>query len=96
MLDVTGDNLQDQYSDNHNCAAEYWSEKWAGSKERQAIRQYLMRLLAVPSRDVAPKQGITNDDEFSASLFQQTLIVSKRILLNQWRDPTYRFNKPLY
>ncbi|KAI2467417.1 ABC drug exporter AbcA [Annulohypoxylon bovei var. microspora] len=92
MLEVTG-NLP-KSDTQHNDETSRWSEKWDLSPHKREVLRQLTELkpdltLAKPLLSTADSNG----REYAVSLFQQMIIVSKRIFQDQWRDPAYLISK---
>ncbi|KAF4333979.1 ATP-binding protein multidrug cassette transport [Fusarium beomiforme] len=69
-----------------------WAATWAKSEEATLLEQQ------IESSNNTDTSGFTSEEdnatsEYNASLLTQTLLLTKRMLLNQWRNPPYIYSK---
>ena len=74
-----------------------WPQIWRDSPEKQQVDRELDRLVSEGQRAAAVGQSLQQEQEakteFAASLFQQIIIVTKRIFQQYWRSPSYIYSK---
>ncbi|KFZ16937.1 hypothetical protein V501_01998 [Pseudogymnoascus sp. VKM F-4519 (FW-2642)] len=67
-----------------------WADTWAQSPEATQIASEIQHL---QSEEHAVENFEDDPDSFSTSTARQTLLLTKRILTNQWRNVTYMYSK---
>lgn len=72
-----------------------WYDIWRSSPEYQSVQAELAHLRAVGAQELlsneSPDSGLCN--EFAAPLWDQFLIVTKRVFQQSWRSPSYIYSK---
>lgn len=68
-----------------------WNEEWAKSPNHAEVLQEIQRLKA----DRSQKASVSNNDgkEFAAPVWLQTTMLTKRLFIQYWRDPSYLYGK---
>lgn len=100
-MKVTGNERDAFEEESEDSVREEWFEKWEKSQEKQQVLQEVAELEnsslpeepQVSSSTKTTAMTATQDDIYSIPIHQQLLIVSQRILLEQWRDPIYLYSK---
>jgi ATP-binding cassette, subfamily G (WHITE), member 2, PDR len=72
-----------------------WSTKWAESQQHREVQQHNLRLSSAVGEPASPNMlsSRLGGSEYATSFSQQLYIVTKRIFLEYWRDPTYVYSK---
>ena len=75
-----------------------WSDEWRESPENKELLAEIQRLkaerIAKTDADVAASTSPEElKHEFAASVTQQTLLLTKRMFVRQWRDPSYLYGR---
>ncbi|KAK4095235.1 hypothetical protein Purlil1_31 [Purpureocillium lilacinum] len=76
-----------------NDKASNWAATWSASSEASELGR---RLDAHRGAEAASSQNDDQDTpvtEFNATVLEQTIVLTKRMLLNQWRSPAYMYSK---
>ncbi|KAK2926203.1 AAA ATPase domain [Fusarium oxysporum f. sp. vasinfectum] len=69
-----------------------WASTWAASPEAADLgREITINIDA--SKSLSPGVGEEVTSEHNASVFLQTILLTRRMLLNQWRSPPYIYSK---
>ncbi|OAA76511.1 ABC drug exporter AtrF [Akanthomyces lecanii RCEF 1005] len=75
----------------------FWNEQWLQSDENRKLTQEIERIKR--DRGAAAAQleheagGATKKDEFAASAYTQTMLLTRRMFIKQWRQPSYVYGK---
>jgi ATP-binding cassette, subfamily G (WHITE), member 2, SNQ2 len=67
-----------------------WNKEWLNSDENKALYQRISEIKAARSK-VPPPEGPTY--AFAAPVYLQTIELTKRTFIQQWRDPSYVYGK---
>lgn len=67
-----------------------WAATWAESQEAVNLKQEIEESKKTP-RTV--NDDVESASEYNASVVVQTWLLTKRMLLNQWRNPPYMYSK---
>lgn len=70
---------------------EHWNEQWRQSEENKALIQEVEEIKRQRSQVEAPQKILTH--EFAAPVMQQIQLLTKRMFINQWRQPSYIYGK---
>jgi ATP-binding cassette subfamily G (WHITE) protein 2 (SNQ2) len=68
-----------------------WNREWRESKENQALLEEIARINSTRSQLPAPEA--TSRHEFATSTSLQTALLTKRLFIAYWRDPSYLYSK---
>ncbi|OJJ43750.1 hypothetical protein ASPZODRAFT_73386 [Penicilliopsis zonata CBS 506.65] len=68
-----------------------WNEEWRNSAENSALLAEIQHIRDQRSRVPLPETG--KQHEFAAPTYLQTTMLTKRLFLNYWRDPSYYYGK---
>jgi ATP-binding cassette, subfamily G (WHITE), member 2, SNQ2 len=68
-----------------------WNREWRESKENQQLLEEIARIHSTRSRIPPPETA--NQHEFAAPTSLQTLLLTKRLFIAYWRDPSYLYGK---
>lgn len=68
-----------------------WNEEWKNSQQNREVMDEIGRICEERSKLPAPETG--KQTEFAAPVWLQTLLLSKRLFLQYWRDPSYYYGK---
>ncbi|KAJ6441375.1 multidrug resistance protein CDR1 [Purpureocillium lavendulum] len=77
-----------------NTRASDWAAVWAASPEASQLEKRITSVdkdTGVADEDQSTESSTTS--EFNATLLEQTTLLTKRMLLNQWRNPAYMYSK---
>lgn len=92
ILQVTGNLEKTTEADSPLVAREDWAQKWELSREKVAVLKELTNL-----KNPRSNSPTTTPEEYqhayATTQFQQFVIVSRRIFIEQWRDPSYTLSK---
>jgi ATP-binding cassette, subfamily G (WHITE), member 2, SNQ2 len=71
-----------------------WDEEWRDSDNQKEILAEIDRIHA-DRKNAASKEAAWKGDEreFSASIWLQTTMLTKRVFIQHWRDPSYLYGK---
>ncbi|KAF6512916.1 hypothetical protein HZS61_007722 [Fusarium oxysporum f. sp. conglutinans] len=69
-----------------------WASTWASSQEAADLGREIT-INSDASKSLSPDVGEEVTSEHNASVFLQTILLTKRMLLNQWRSPPYIYSK---
>lgn len=75
----------------------FWNEQWLQSDENRRLTEEIERIKR--DRGAAAAQlehdagGATKMDEFAASAYTQTMLLTRRMFVKQWRQPSYVYGK---
>ncbi|KAJ5280031.1 hypothetical protein N7478_005403 [Penicillium angulare] len=69
-----------------------WNEEWRSSEQNREMLQEIERIRAERSKLPIEESGSTNY-EFAAPTMVQTELLTKRLFLQYWRDPSYYYGK---
>ncbi|CZR67657.1 probable ABC1 transport protein [Phialocephala subalpina] len=72
-----------------------WHQTWRSSPEYQTIQDELARLraLGIGRSSTDEKHDPASYDEFATPLWQQLLVVTRRVFQQSWRTPSYIYSK---
>ncbi|KAM3486740.1 hypothetical protein MY8738_000234 [Beauveria namnaoensis] len=76
---------------------QFWNEQWLQSDENKTLTEEIQRIKR--DRGAAAAQlrhedgGAAREDEFAASAYEQTMLLTKRMFVKQWRQPSYVYGK---
>ncbi|KAK7427794.1 Multidrug resistance protein [Neonectria magnoliae] len=71
-----------------------WHQVWRESPEYQSVQAELQRLKAEgPANDTSDHSGANSYREFATPLWEQLLIVTRRVFEQYWRTPSYIYSK---
>ncbi|TGJ82175.1 hypothetical protein E0Z10_g6567 [Xylaria hypoxylon] len=85
MLDITNTNV------NSNVPVADWTQTWNASRQKQGVLSHLAELGTASSHD--PQLFEAPEETYATSFTRQTLLVTKRAFVDQWRSPVYLFVK---
>lgn len=85
LLETIGSGIHGR---SQNTAAE-WAIKWRASPEAEAVRTAISE---IRSEDIH-WDSAGEDRTFNTPTRTQTMLLTKRMLLNQWRKPAYIYSK---
>ena len=68
-----------------------WNKEWRESQENAALMQEISRIKS--TRHQAPVPSLASQHSFAARIPTQTLLLTKRMFISQWRDPSYIYSK---
>ena len=68
-----------------------WNEEWKRSDENRALLEEIRRIKE--ERSKIPLEELGVQYEFAAPTMLQTVMLTKRLFLNYWRDPSYYYGK---
>ncbi|WKT52709.1 AAA ATPase domain [Fusarium oxysporum f. sp. vasinfectum] len=69
-----------------------WASTWAASPEAADLGREIT-INSDASKSLSPDVGEEVTSEHNASVLLQTILLTKRMLLNQWRSPPYIYSK---
>lgn len=70
---------------------EHWNEQWRRSDENQALIQEIQDIKQQRSQEASEQQTLS--DEFAAPIMQQINLLTRRMFVKQWREPSYIYGK---
>jgi ATP-binding cassette subfamily G (WHITE) protein 2 (SNQ2) len=71
-----------------------WAQKWRESPEAAALDATINEYNQSSIKNTAAEDAdAAKTPDYNASIFLQTWLLTKRILLNQWRNPPYVYSK---
>ncbi|KAK0633924.1 ABC-2 type transporter-domain-containing protein [Immersiella caudata] len=73
-----------------------WNKEWRGSDENRELIEEIHHIKVERSRQVEEEaRGNTPrvEHEFAAPIWDQTLQLTKRMFIHQWRDPSYMYGR---
>ncbi len=75
-----------------------WNREWLESDEHKALLQEIQdikqkRIKATAEVPDAPSAPKKEEHEFAATVWTQTLALTKRMFIRQWRDPSYMYGR---
>ncbi|OAA66038.1 ABC drug exporter AtrF [Cordyceps fumosorosea ARSEF 2679] len=76
----------------------FWNEQWLRSDENRRLTEEIARIKQDRS-DVATRErqegsaAAAKGDEFAASVYEQTALLTRRMFVKQWRQPSYVYGK---
>ncbi|GAD91436.1 ABC drug exporter AtrF [Paecilomyces variotii No. 5] len=68
-----------------------WNEEWKNSEQNRQLLEEIQRIREERSRLPVPETG--KQYEFAAPVTTQTTMLTKRLFLQYWRDPSYYYGK---
>ena len=68
-----------------------WNKEWRESSENAALIQEISNIAS--TRIDAPVPSLSSQHSFAAPTLSQTTLLTKRMFLSQWRDPSYIYSK---
>ena len=68
-----------------------WNDEWNKSDENRALLEEIRRIKE--ERSKIPLEDLGVQYEFAAPTVLQTVMLTKRLFLNYWRDPSYYYGK---
>ncbi|KAL1964230.1 hypothetical protein VTN77DRAFT_7188 [Rasamsonia byssochlamydoides] len=68
-----------------------WNEEWRNSEQNRQVLQEIQRI--VEERSKLPPPEVGKQYEFAAPVTTQTALLTKRLFLQYWRDPSYYYGK---
>ena len=68
-----------------------WNREWKESKENQNLLDEIKRINSTRSK--IPASQTDTKHEFAAPVWEQTTMLTKRMFIQQWRDPSYIYGK---
>ncbi|ATY61789.1 ABC drug exporter [Cordyceps militaris] len=75
----------------------FWNEQWLQSDQNKTLTEEIARIKRDRSAAAAQLQhasgGAARQDEFAASVYEQTTLLTKRMFIKQWRQPSYVYGK---
>lgn len=69
-----------------------WNEEWRQSEQNKAIMAEIENVKSTRS-SIAKTTDSKNEKEFAASMWLQTVLLTKRTFIQYWRDPSYIYSK---
>ena len=75
-----------------------WDHEWRNSEQKKALVEEVQRIKAERSASVKTEttgsnQSATTKHAFAAPIMQQTVLLTKRMFVRQWRDPSYMYGR---
>ncbi|KAL6709778.1 ATP-binding cassette transporter snq2 [Coniothyrium glycines] len=72
-----------------------WNDEWQKSRNNQDMLEEIERIKSARSQKVANDKSKHDEEEseFAASVWLQTTMLTKRIFVQYWRDPSYLYGK---
>lgn len=70
--------------------SEGWASKWRDSQEAHDVSDAIQR---IKDDNFRWEETTEIQETFNASTFNQSMLLTKRMLLNQWRKPAYIYSK---
>ncbi|KAL5121843.1 ATP-binding cassette transporter snq2 [Pleosporales sp. CAS-2024a] len=70
-----------------------WNEEWKNSSNNQEVLREIECIKADRSKKVAEQDNVLEQIEFSAPMWLQTTMLTKRVFVQYWRDPSYLYGK---
>ncbi len=75
----------------------FWNEQWLQSDENKTLTEEIQRIKrdrgAAAAQLAHESGGAARQDEFAASAYEQTALLTKRMFIKQWRQPSYVYGK---
>ncbi|KAJ9311399.1 hypothetical protein DTO271D3_8376 [Paecilomyces variotii] len=68
-----------------------WNEEWRNSEQNRQVLAEIQRIREERSKLPAPEAG--KQYEYAAPVTTQTVMLTKRLFLQYWRDPSYYYGK---
>jgi ATP-binding cassette subfamily G (WHITE) protein 2 (SNQ2) len=68
-----------------------WNEEWRNSEQNRQVLQEIQRIVEERSKTPPPETG--KQYEFAAPVTTQAAMLTKRLFLQYWRDPSYYYGK---
>jgi ABC-type multidrug transport system ATPase subunit len=72
-------------------AREHWNEQWRLSNENKALIEEIQQIKQQRSQAASSQTVLSH--EFAAPVGEQIKLLSKRMFINQWRQPSYIYGK---
>ncbi|KAK2616259.1 ATP-binding cassette transporter snq2 [Conoideocrella luteorostrata] len=72
---------------------EHWNEQWRQSNENKALIEEIQQIKQQRSQETAASQEVVLSHEFAAPVSLQIKLLTKRMFINQWRQPSYIYGK---
>jgi ABC-type multidrug transport system ATPase subunit len=70
-----------------------WNEEWRNSEQQKAVLAEIERIKADRRQRTRKPESKAIDREFAASVWLQTTMLTKRVFIQYWRDPSYLYGK---
>lgn len=71
-----------------------WNEEWRNSTQNQKLLEEIQGIVRDRSQIPIPEgEGANKETEFAAPVTTQTYMLTKRVFLQYWRDPSYYYGK---
>jgi len=71
-----------------------WNEEWRNSEQQKAVLVEIDAIKAERSERKSKTDGKQQEDrEFAAPIWLQTTMLTKRVFVQYWRDPSYLYGK---
>ena len=68
-----------------------WNAEWKQSAENAAMNKEI-KVIEAARRD-EPQRTTDTQHKFAAPVWQQTLLLTRRMFIQHWRDPSYLYGK---
>ncbi|KAI9823558.1 MAG: hypothetical protein M1819_001165 [Sarea resinae] len=68
-----------------------WDEEWLNSRQNKEILDEIARIKT--ERGKIPPPEASTQHEFASPVYEQTVMLTKRLFLQYWRDPSYLYGK---
>lgn len=75
---------------------EFWNKQWLESEQNKQLADEIQRIKherGVAAAQEQENSGGAKPDEFAASVVEQTTLLTKRMFIKQWRQPSYVYGK---
>ncbi|KAG8412222.1 ATP-binding cassette transporter snq2, variant 2 [Metarhizium acridum] len=72
-------------------AREHWNEQWRNSNENKALIEEIQQIKQQRSQAASSHEVLSH--EFAAPVWEQIKLLTKRMFINQWRQPSYIYGK---
>lgn len=74
-------------------AREHWNEQWRQSDENKALIADIQKIKQQRLQEASSSTEEVLSHEFAAPVSEQIKLLSKRMFINQWRQPSYIYGK---
>ena len=68
-----------------------WNEEWKNSAEHKEVLDEIQRIHS--ERSKTPEEAKSTQHEFASPVWLQTTMLTKRLFIQGWRDPSYLYGK---
>ncbi|PSN60602.1 ABC drug exporter AtrF [Corynespora cassiicola Philippines] len=70
-----------------------WNDEWLRSENNAEVLREIERIKTQRSQQVASEAAPHEEYEFAAPVWEQTTMLTKRVFVQFWRDPSYLYGK---